>query len=336
MADITITHTPEEGTLLTGSTRGDGVWEIARQHGFRYSRQVGIYIRGSRDRKPQTWHINAAKTALEEAGHSVTLDLDEQLRSAAKREEALAERLEDRQDALDAKADRLVDRGSATVQQARTMGDAIPFGQPILVGHHSERRDRNYRNRIESTYRRGFAELEKGESAGEQAEASRRHQQYRKRGDVKERRIKELEADERRILRDMEPCKTSGIKAKPEAVGRTFTCPVCYHEQTMGETVPDHGRNVSSERGQQLLAEVRDELDFNRQHLQELVDGGQYRKWGPEDFQVGDEVLTWLGWRRVLRVNRKSLTLPTDYSWTETVPYDGVRSKRPKDEEESA
>lgn len=28
------------------------------------------------------------------------------------------------------------------------MAKAIPFGQPILVGHHSEKRDRNYRNRI--------------------------------------------------------------------------------------------------------------------------------------------------------------------------------------------
>lgn len=33
---------------------------------------------------------------------------------------------------------------------ARTMQLAIPFGQPILVGHHSERRDRAYRGRIDS------------------------------------------------------------------------------------------------------------------------------------------------------------------------------------------
>jgi|GEM_PF-6264496 len=35
---------------------------------------------------------------------------------------------------------------------ARKMGDAIPCGQPILIGHHSERCDRNYRNRMSGKY----------------------------------------------------------------------------------------------------------------------------------------------------------------------------------------
>ncbi len=32
------------------------------------------------------------------------------------------------------------------------MAQAIPFGQPILVGHHSEKRDRRYRGRIENHF----------------------------------------------------------------------------------------------------------------------------------------------------------------------------------------
>ena len=35
------------------------------------------------------------------------------------------------------------------------MASAIPFGQPILVGHHSEKRDRRYRERIRNTFSRG-------------------------------------------------------------------------------------------------------------------------------------------------------------------------------------
>ena len=35
---------------------------------------------------------------------------------------------------------------------AHTMADGIPFGQPILVGHHSEQRDRNYRERIRNHF----------------------------------------------------------------------------------------------------------------------------------------------------------------------------------------
>ncbi len=40
------------------------------------------------------------------------------------------------------------------------MGEAIPFGQPILVGHHSEQRDRRYRARIDSHFSQAVA-LEK-------------------------------------------------------------------------------------------------------------------------------------------------------------------------------
>lgn len=39
---------------------------------------------------------------------------------------------------------------------ARTMAGAIPFGQPILIGHHSERRDRNYRERIRGNFEKAF------------------------------------------------------------------------------------------------------------------------------------------------------------------------------------
>ena len=43
-------------------------------------------------------------------------------------------------------------------EHARKMADFIPFGQPILVGHHSENRDRNFRNRIQNTFEKSFSE----------------------------------------------------------------------------------------------------------------------------------------------------------------------------------
>lgn len=44
-----------------------------------------------------------------------------------------------------------------TYNRAHKMAEAIPFGQPILIGHHSEKRDRNYRDRIHNTYGKAFA-----------------------------------------------------------------------------------------------------------------------------------------------------------------------------------
>lgn len=35
--------------------------------------------------------------------------------------------------------------------KSNEMASVIPMGQPILVGHHSEKRDRNYRNKIHNT-----------------------------------------------------------------------------------------------------------------------------------------------------------------------------------------
>lgn len=45
---------------------------------------------------------------------------------------------------------------ASLTQQASDMASIIPMGQPILVGHHSESRDRNYRNRIDNKFRKGY------------------------------------------------------------------------------------------------------------------------------------------------------------------------------------
>lgn len=57
------------------------------------------------------------------------------------RREARAERLRGWAEAREAKSAGLHERAEA-------MAGVIPFGQPILVGHHSERRDRNYRAKV--------------------------------------------------------------------------------------------------------------------------------------------------------------------------------------------
>lgn len=53
------------------------------------------------------------------------------------------------------------------------MASIIPFGQPILVGHHSEQRDRNYRDRIHNTFGKAFAEQDKAAYYHSKAENAR-------------------------------------------------------------------------------------------------------------------------------------------------------------------
>ena len=49
---------------------------------------------------------------------------------------------------------------NALSKQSHDMAKTIPFGQPILVGHYSEKSDRNYRNKIENKMSRAI-EVEK-------------------------------------------------------------------------------------------------------------------------------------------------------------------------------
>jgi hypothetical protein len=68
-----------------------------------------------------------------------------------------AERLDARRERLKARAETKKRESETLYRAAKDMAGAIPFGQPILIGHHSERRDRNRRKRIHNTYGRAFA-----------------------------------------------------------------------------------------------------------------------------------------------------------------------------------
>lgn len=72
------------------------------------------------------------------------------------RQEARRQRYAD----LAAKNDKEADRRFGT---ARKIGDAIPFGQPILVGHHSEKHARADAARIDNNMRAGVEAMDKAD-----------------------------------------------------------------------------------------------------------------------------------------------------------------------------
>lgn len=73
---------------------------------------------------------------------------------------------------LQAAAERAQKESDALLGQARKMASVIPFGQPILVGHYSEGRDRRYRDRIDKKYRKGFALMDEAKRLADRAEDS--------------------------------------------------------------------------------------------------------------------------------------------------------------------
>ena len=72
------------------------------------------------------------------------------------RREAKAERLRDWADKREAKAE-------SAYTAARTVADQIPFGQPILVGHHSQRRAERDADRIHRNMGKSFEHSKKAE-----------------------------------------------------------------------------------------------------------------------------------------------------------------------------
>jgi hypothetical protein len=68
-----------------------------------------------------------------------------------------AERRAARIERLHARAARLASEGAAATDAGFAALDRIPLGQPILIGHHSEGRDRRYRARAVGKIERGIA-----------------------------------------------------------------------------------------------------------------------------------------------------------------------------------
>jgi hypothetical protein len=115
---------------------------------------------------------------------------------------SLAERAEER-------ADRFQDYSSKRTKEARQASDAvaqiaegIPFGQPILVGHHSERRARKDAERIENGMRRAVRLWDTASYWTSRAAGAIRHSRYVERSDVRARRIRKIEADQRKAQRN--------------------------------------------------------------------------------------------------------------------------------------
>ena len=87
------------------------------------------------------------------------------------RRDVYGDRSERRRDGLNAKAAALESEGQKRLDSARSRASVIPFGQPILIGHHSEGRDRRYRDKIHNDMGKGFGLLDQAEKARSQAQA---------------------------------------------------------------------------------------------------------------------------------------------------------------------
>jgi len=86
------------------------------------------------------------------------------------------ERKQNRIDAFNAKASKSSIEANQEIAKAKKMGSVIPFGQPILIGHHSEGKHRRLIKNIDNAHRRAFEADEKAEYYKNRAESAETNQ----------------------------------------------------------------------------------------------------------------------------------------------------------------
>lgn len=201
---IEIKHTHEDGTLVYGTSKGDGVYELigprtlARFRFFPSIRMIGIPQ--SRDRLAKRGQIDSARKALEAAGFEVTVDIDDTPRGGTEVKADRADRLDIRADRLTAKAARRQAEGDARHAAADRISERFAGGQPILAGHHSERGARADHKRMEGHDRAANAAYQEAERAAAAASVVGRAEAYREHPPVIIRRIDRQEAELRQTV----------------------------------------------------------------------------------------------------------------------------------------
>ena len=190
MNPLTATYSPEDNKLrlYSLSRLGAELYARVRAAGFIYAPKQELFV-------APMWTPSREDLLIELCAGSATRI------QASLTERRDADRFEDYSEKRAADAERARDYVSS-------IADNIPLGQPILVGHHSERHARRDAAKIENGMRKAVQMWETSKYWTDRAAGAIRHAKYKERPDVRARRIKTIEADKR---------KTERSKAKARA-----------------------------------------------------------------------------------------------------------------------
>lgn len=322
MSDITITHTAEAGTLVEGTSKGDGTNTVLKWYGFRWFRTLGCWgIAASRDRQPKEYAINRAAQALREAGHTVTVDIDRGHRPAEDAEADRIARQDARADAIAAKADRHRAAAEVAHERADRAHQALPpGGEPIKVGHHSESRHRKAIEKSWNTLGKAVAADTKAQASAQRAETAAATTGRRYNPVTVANRIETLEADQRADQRAL------------DGHGRTL-----YRDNNGDPVIEDTppAAGTYRERLTARMAQRADDITYWTGVRAQQITEGKATNYSRETICVGDVVRgRHRDWYPVVRVNAKSVTIsyPAPFGGamlTDTIKYAHLSGHRP-------
>lgn len=178
---LSATYSPHDNKLrLYSLSRLDQItYEKVKRSGFKWCPKQGFFM-------APMWTPEREDLLL-----SLCDEIDDEDRDPTETAEDRAERFETYSDNRTREA-----QSAAAAVDAIAQG--IPLGQPILVGHHSQRRAERDAEKIENGMRRAVKLWDTAEYWKYRAKSSRMHARYKELPAVRHRRIKKLEADLRR------------------------------------------------------------------------------------------------------------------------------------------
>jgi phospholipid N-methyltransferase len=182
---IDATYSPEDNKLrLYPSARLDAeTYARVKEAGYSWAPKQGLFV-------APMWTPERAALAEELAG-----EIGDEGTSREERAEQRAERFGEY-------SDKRAGDSAAASAEVRRITSGIPLGQPILIGHHSERHARKDAERIERAMGKAVKMWETAEYWDQRAKGALRDALYKERPDVRARRIKRLEADLRKVTKN--------------------------------------------------------------------------------------------------------------------------------------
>lgn len=185
----TATYSPEDDKLrLSASSRlAKETYQRVKDAGFQWAPKQGVFY--------AVWTPSREDLLLELAGEIADEDT------------SLVDRAETRAERFEEYSERRAEDAERAREAVSRIADNIPLGQPILVGHHSEKRARKDAEKIENGMRRAVKMWETSQYWQDRAKAAIRHAKYKERPDVRARRIKGLETDRRKEVKTIAECK---------------------------------------------------------------------------------------------------------------------------------
>lgn len=198
--NFSATYSPDDNKLrLTSVYRLDAeTFERLKKAGFKWAPKQGVFY-------AQMWTPDREDLLIELAG------------SIEDEDTTLAERAEERAERFADYSDKRMKEADAARKSVDSIVEHIPLGQPILIGHHSERKARRDADRITRGMRKSVDLWETSTYWKQRAAGALAHAKYKELPAVRHRRIKGIETDLRKQLRHIKEAEASNkLWSRPE------------------------------------------------------------------------------------------------------------------------